>query len=349
LSGFIYRTFGKYDQTIEQAKRAIVIDPDVPFSYVNLSDAYRLLSRPAEAEAVFRQATERNAVFHFTLIARFDLAFVKGDKAQMEQAASIARKNPAAADLLSVKEGFVLAYSGRLKDARKKLQLAANLAREGGAQERAATIEATEALWEAFFGNSTEATRGATEALKASRARIVEYGAALALAISRQSSAAQTVVDELAKRFPEDTCVQTSYLPVLRARLALNQSVNGSESARAVKSLEVSEPYELGVPISQFAANFGALYPVYMRGEAYLDVKRGSEAAAEFQKLLDNRGIVVSDPIGALARLQLGRAWHAAGNDDRAKAAYRDFLALWKDADDSPVLRQAKAEFVKLQ
>ncbi|HTS64925.1 MAG TPA: protein kinase [Candidatus Acidoferrales bacterium] len=349
LSGLIYSAFGKYDQTVEQAKRAIAVDPDVPFSYVNLAGAYQFLGRLAEAEAVFRQASERNAVFHYTLVARFNLAFVKGDKAEMEQAASAARKNPAAADLLSVTEGFVLAYSGHLRDARKQWQLAAELARTRGAQGRAATIEVIQALWEAFFGNATEATRGATEAVKASRARIVEYGAALALAISRDSSAAQKLVDHLAGSFPEDTCIQTSYLPVLRARLALNQSVNGSESARAVKSLEVSAPYELGVPFSRFAAEFGALYPIYMRGEAYLDAKRGSEAAAEFQKILDHRGIVVSDPIGVLAHLQLGRAWHAAGNDDKAKAAYRDFLALWKDADDSPVLRQATAEYAKLQ
>jgi len=106
-----------------------------------------------------------------------------------------------------------------------------------------------------------------------------------------------------------------------------------------------------GVPLSRFAAEFGSLYPIYMRGEAYLDAKRGSEAAAEFQKILDNRGIVVRDPIGVLAHLQLGRAWHAVGNEDedKAKAAYRDFLALGKDADASPLLRQATAEYATLQ
>jgi tetratricopeptide (TPR) repeat protein len=349
LSGQILGVFGKYEQTIEQARRAIAVDPDVPFSYVNLASAYQRLARPADAEAIFRQAFERKAVFHYTLITRFDFAFVKGDQAGMEQAASAARNNPAAADLLSVKEGFVLAYSGRLSDARKKWQLAADLARKRGAQERAATIEVDEALWEAFFGNATEAMREANEALKASRARVVEYGAALALAIARESSTSLSLADHLARSFPEDTCVQTSYVPVLRARIALNRSVNGDESERAVKALEVSAPYEMGVPNSRFAADFGDLYPIFMRGEAYLDAKRGSEAAAEFQKILDNRGIVVSDPIGALARLELGRSWRAAGNDGKAKAAYSDFLALWKDADDSPILRQAKTEFATLQ
>jgi len=349
LSGQIFPVFGKYEQVIEQARRAIAVDPDVPFSYVNLVGAYQRIGRLPDAEAVFRQASERNAVFHYTLIARFDFAFVKGDQAEMERAANAARNNPAAADLISVKEAFVLAYSGRLNDARKKWQLAADLARKRGAQERAATIQVDEALWEAFFGNATQAKRVATEALKVSRARVVEYGAALALAISGESSAAQSLADHLAGSFPEDTCVQTSYVPVLRARLALNQSVKGSESERAVKSLEVSAPYEMGVPSSRFAADFGVLYPIYMRGEAYLDATRGSDAAAEFQKILDNRGKVTTDPIGAFAHLQLGRAWHAAGNDDKAKAAYRDFLALWKGADDSPVLRRATAEYARLQ
>jgi len=349
LSGSIYRAFGKYDQTIEQAKRAIAIDPDVPFSYVNLAGAYSELGRLAEAEAVFQQAAQRGVVFPFGLVSRFNLAFVKGDQTEMEQAANVARKNPVAADLLSVKESFVLAYSGRLRDARKKLQLAADLARKAGTQEKAATIEAIEALWEAFFGNEKEARMGATEALKASKARNVEYAAALALAISRDSSVAQKRVDDLAKRFPEDTCIQASYLPVLRARLALNQSVNGSESARALKSLEVAAPYELGTPISKVAAGFGALYPVYMRGEAYLDAKQGPEAAAEFQKILDHRGIVATDPIGALAHLQLGRAWYAVGDNDKAKTTYRDFFALWKDADpDVPILKSAKAEYSRL-
>jgi len=116
---------------------------------------------------MFRQAFERNAVFHYTLAARFNLAVAKGDQAEMEQAASVARKNPASADLLNVTEGFVLAYSGRLREARKKWQVAADLARKRGAHERAATIEVAEALWEAFYGNSTEATKGATEALSA--------------------------------------------------------------------------------------------------------------------------------------------------------------------------------------
>jgi hypothetical protein len=148
----------------------------------------------------------------------------------------------------------------------------------------------------------------------------------------------------LERRFPEDTSVRFSYLPVLRARLALNHG----DASLALTLLQAAIPYELGVPRSGVSALFGALYPVYVRGEAYLAAHQGVEAATEFRKILDHRGVVINDPIGALARLQLGRAFAMSGDMTRAKAAYQDFLSLWKDADpDIPILKQAKAEFAK--
>jgi tetratricopeptide (TPR) repeat protein len=148
------------------------------------------------------------------------------------------------------------------------------------------------------------------------------------------------------KRFPEDTAVRFSYLPVLRARLALD---NGS-SARAIEALHAAVPYELGAPSSAVHALYGALYPIYVRGEAYLAQGRGGEAVTEFQTILDHPGVVGSDPIGALAHLQLGRAYALSQDKTKAKSCYEDFLTLWKDADpDIPVLDQAKAEYAKLQ
>src|SRR5260370_4585680 len=147
------------------------------------------------------------------------------------------------------------------------------------------------------------------------------------------------------KRFAEDTGVRFSYLPALRARLALNHG----EPATAIELLQIAAPYELGVPRSAIHGNYGALYPIYVRGEAYLAAQRGAEAAAEFQKILDHSGIVVSDPIGALAHLQLGRAYVLSGDKAKAKSAYQDFLTLWKDADpDLPILKRAKREYAKL-
>jgi tetratricopeptide (TPR) repeat protein len=179
-----------------------------------------------------------------------------------------------------------------------------------------------------------------------SKTREVEYGAAFALALSGDSAESQTLANDLEKRFPEDTSVRFSYLPAVRALLALNHG----EPSKAIELLQIAVPYDLGAPRSSFHGFFGTLYPVYVRGEAYLAAHQGAQAAAEFQKILNHRGIVVSDPIGALAHLQLGRALALSGEKTKARTAYQDFLTLWKDADpDVPVLKQAKTEYAALQ
>jgi len=173
----------------------------------------------------------------------------------------------------------------------------------------------------------------------------VQYGAALALAMSGDSSRSRALADDLERNFPEDTSVRFNYLPTVRGLLALNHG----DPSRAIEVLQAAVPYELGTPRSNLQGYFGALYPVYVRGEAYLAAHQGSEAAHEFQKILDHRGIVVSDPIGALAHLQLARSYAVSGDKTKAKTAYHDFLTLWRNADaDIPILRQAKAEYAKL-
>ena len=155
----------------------------------------------------------------------------------------------------------------------------------------------------------------------------------------------KTMADDLDKNFPEDTLVQFNYLPSVQARLALNKG----DASGAIKSLEAATSYELGVSRAT-DLNWNAMIPVFVRGEAYLGSHQGSEAATEFQKILDHRGLVLNLPIGALAHLGLGRAYVLQGDTAKAKAAYQDFLTLWKDADpDIPVLQQAKAEYAKLQ
>ena len=174
----------------------------------------------------------------------------------------------------------------------------------------------------------------------------MEYGAAIALALAGDSSRAQTLANDLDERFGEDTSVRFAYLPDIRALVALNRR----SPSTALDLLESAAPYELGQPRSSIHGYFGALYPIYARGLAYLSAHQGAQAAVEFQRILDHRGIVVSDPIGALARLQLSRAFVLAGDKAKARSAYQDFLALWKDADpDTPILKQAKAEYAKLQ
>jgi eukaryotic-like serine/threonine-protein kinase len=168
----------------------------------------------------------------------------------------------------------------------------------------------------------------------------VLYGAGLSLALAGDAATARKLSDDLNERFPENTIVQFNYLPTLHAQLALKRN----DGAKAIQALQGAMPYELGV-----GGRF-PLCPAYVRGLAYLAVLHGSEAAIEFQKILDHRGIVVNEPIGALAHLQIARAYALQGDTAKARAAYQDFLTLWKDADpDIPILKQAKAEYAKLQ
>jgi len=223
------------------------------------------------------------------------------------------------------------------------------LARKAERRETEALYEADAAVREALFGNEFTARQRAGDALELSRSRDVEYGAASALSLSGDSSRSQTLTDDLSRRFPEDTIVRFTYLPTLRALLALNHS----QPSKAVELLQTAIPYEGGSPTtggSELLLGAFNLYPAYVRGLAYLAAHQGAEAAGEFQKILDHRGIVVSDPIGALAHLQLGRAYALSGDKTKAKSAYQDFLTLWKDADaDIPILKQAKAEYANLQ
>jgi eukaryotic-like serine/threonine-protein kinase len=346
LAGVIDPVLGRYEEAIHEATRAREIDPSFAIMYFVLAARHQALGRLEEAQNSFRMASEQGLEIPDFLLGKYDLAFLMDDKTEMERTFELARGNPSAEEWIANHAGSVLAYGGRLQEATKMSQQAEELAQRAGHKESAALYEAGAALWNGFFGKAPEARRTATAALALSNDRGVEYGAALTLALSGDSSRAQQLGGDLDRRFPEDVSVQFSYLPTLRARLALDRG----EPAKAVELLQKATPYELGTPRTALHANFGALYPVYMRGEAYLAEHRGPEAAAEFQKILDHRGIVVSDPIGALARLQLGRALALSGDVARAKAAYDDFLALWKHADPGlPILKQARAEYAKLQ
>jgi eukaryotic-like serine/threonine-protein kinase len=189
------------------------------------------------------------------------------------------------------------------------------------------------------FGNSTEAVQRAAAALALSKSRYVLCTGGQVSAMVGDDARAQAIANDLAKRFPEDTEVRFGCLPTLHAQLALSSN----DYARAIEVLEAAAPYELG-------SVDHALYPIFVRGETYLAAHKGSQAAVEFQKILDHRGIVLNGPIGALAHLQIGRAYVLQGDTAKAKAAYQDFLTLWKDADaDIPVLIAAKAEYAKLK
>jgi tetratricopeptide (TPR) repeat protein len=206
-------------------------------------------------------------------------------------------------------------------------------------------IEVGPALWDGFFGNTSAATKRAIEAANLSQDRDVEYGAAFALALAGESERSQALAKDLDQRFPQDSAVQSLYLPPIRALVALKAGA----PSKAVDSLRVSLPYDRGLPPAAAPFFIGPLYTTYVRGLAYLNARQGREAAEQFQKVVDARTIVVSDPAGALAHLQLGRALVLSGDKVGAKSAYQRFLDLWKDADpDIPVFIQAKKEFAAL-
>jgi len=346
LSGFIYPASGRYEKSIEESQKVIEIDPDAVFGYDIPSSDYVALERMDEAEKAIGIGTARKLESPQFIAQRYDIAFVKGDSAGMDREVSLAKAGPGGEARIANHEAFALAYTGHLQQARQMSRNAVEVAEQAAHRERAGILEAGAALREAFFGNRAAAKESGKAALGLSKDREVEYGAGLALAISGDSSLSLTLAQDLEKRFPEDTSVRFSYLPVLQAMLALNQG----KPSKALELLQVAGPYELGSQRSSFFGLFGNLYPIYARGEAYLAAHRGVEAAAEFRKILGHRGIVISDPIGALARLQLARAYLMSGDRTNARSAYEDFLKLWKDADTSiPILKEAKAEFTQVR
>ncbi len=345
LAGFIYPASGKYEKAVEESRKAIEIDPDFAVGYTLLAGNSVELDRFKDGEDALRRAVDRNLDTPEDMVQSFDLAFLNGDKAEMARELGLAAGKSGAEYWMSDHQAFVLAYSGHLQEAKRMSQHSADLANQLSLRERAALSNAGIAIVEALFGDSSAAKRDALLAMPFTKDREVEYGVALALSLAREPVQAQKLTDDLEQRYPQDTAVRFSYLPTLHAVLAMNRG----DPAKAIESLQIAAPFELGTQRSTFHGNFGALYPIYMRGNAYLANHQGNQAIAEFQKVLGHRGIVVSDPIGALARLQLGRAYALNGDNARAKAAYQDFLFLWHDADpDIPILKQAKAEYSRL-
>lgn len=346
LVGIILPVLGRYERAVAEGQKTLELNPDFAIAYKTLAFAYTELDRVAEAEATLRRAAERGLVSPDLIVLRYDLAFLRGNGAEMARLAASDLSTSGADDLMAEHEALTMAHSGRLLDATGRARRAVELAHQMAQPERAAQFEVSLAVWNALFGNFLEARQQAATALALSGKRDIAYGAAFALAVAGDAAQAQTITDGLERLYPEDTSVRFSYVPVLRAQLALRDGA----PAKAVDSLQAATAYELGMPPSSFGAFLGAMYPVYVRGQAYLAAGQGAKAAAEFEKILKHRGVVVSDPIGALTHLQLGRARALSGDVVRAKSAYQTFLSLWAGADaDVPVLQQAKAEYARLR
>jgi eukaryotic-like serine/threonine-protein kinase len=343
--GVVYQTLGQYDKSLAEFREAMRLSSSDSLNYGNLATGYVHLNKRDEAKAAADEALSKNLDSADLRLELYQLAFMNNDAAGMEQQVAWAMGKPGKENLMLYEQAATAAYAGKLASAREFSRQAATSAGGAGEKEMQAGCEAAAALWEALYGNGAEARKHAASTLAISNGRDAQYVAALALALAGDTARAQALADDLDKRFPEDTVVRFNYLPTIRAQLAL--AAPGG-AAKAVESLSVTAPYELGVPgSSTFWTN---LYPVYVRGEALLAEGKGAEAAAEFQKIVDWPGVVVNEPIGALARLGLARAYALSGDAPKARAAYDDFFKLWKAADvQAPVLIQAQAEYSKLQ
>jgi tRNA A-37 threonylcarbamoyl transferase component Bud32/Flp pilus assembly protein TadD len=346
LASQVYRSIGQFERSAAESRKAIELKAGLAIVHFELAVSLSYLGRFAEARQVLAAARRKGFDIDEFLMLGHDLAFVSGNREQMKSIVEQARGRSVAENWISESEARALAWTGRLREARSVTERAVEQARHGGQPERGGLWRAGAAVREALFGNAREAAAEAIGALELSTDREVEYAAAFALATAGDSARGEALAGEMERRYPDDTAVRFNYLPVVRARLALNRG----DTERAYQFLELAVPLEMGIHRSSVIGRFGALYPVYLRGEAHLAARRGLDAAAEFRKIIAHPGVVVSDPVGVLARLQLARALSLAGDRPGARAAYRDFLTLWKDADaDIPILQKAREEYAGLR
>ena len=342
MLGYVSAALGNWEKALEEFREALRLEPNYVANYLNLGGTYTVLNRLTEAEAVYKQAEERKLENEFLLQNRYFLAFLKGDTAQMAKLVSAAMDKAGAEDLLLAAQADTEGWYGKLKNAHELTRRAMDSAQHNDAKESAAAYQAAAGLREVESGNRQQARAEANAALKLAPNRDVRVMAALTLARAGDTAGAEKLAAELDKAFPLDTLVQRYWLPTIRAGVALERK----DPNRAIELLKVESTIEL----SDLTGNLAIfMSPAYVRGEAYLTLHDGNRAAAEFQKFIDYRGLVVNFPWGALARLGLARAYAMQGDTAKAKAGYKDFLTLWKDADpDIPILKEAKAEYAKL-
>jgi DNA-binding winged helix-turn-helix (wHTH) protein/tetratricopeptide (TPR) repeat protein len=342
----IYSDLGNFEKALEEAREAVRLEPNSGNNLQALCFVYIDLNRLDEAEAVVKQAEERKVESEELLAARYELAFLKGDTAQMARVVSAAMGKPGMEEMALARQAATEGWYGRLRNARELMLHLDGSVERNDAKGTAGTFQSNAALIEVQSGYTERAKADSYAAIKLERARrgaqpneLVLINAALSLALAGDTAGAERLAAELDRYFPLDTLVQRFLLPVLRAAVAVQRK----DPKRAIELLQVTRPIELSdrdLP----------LFPAYLRGEAYLMLHDGNAAAAEFQKFLDHRGLVRSISWGVLAQLQIGRAYALSGDKVKANAAYQDFLILWKNADpDIPILKQAKVEYAKLQ
>jgi serine/threonine protein kinase/tetratricopeptide (TPR) repeat protein len=332
ILGFEYGVLGKHERSIEEFRKAQQLDPGQSLPYAGLMEGYMRMERFADATSVFEEAKAHRVEVGEVELLRYSLAFLEGDKETMEKQATVLSNEPGLAIPLLSAQSNTAAYFGHLKVARELAGRATEMALRAKDPMHAASKESDAARREVLFGNAAEARRHVVEAAKLGGEPQTE------LVLAADAAEAAKMVDSIEGQFPPDSYVYKVRVPELRGAIELKRG----NPARALEILTPFAIYDEGWLENYMFA--------YVRGEAYLLANRGEEAASEFRKIIDHRGVVASAPYGVRARLELARAYVLEGDSGKARAAYQDFLALWKDADpDIPILKQAKAEYAKLQ
>jgi DNA-binding winged helix-turn-helix (wHTH) protein/tetratricopeptide (TPR) repeat protein len=336
-----YGFIGQYEKALAECQEALRLDPDNGINYGNLSGVFLNLERLEEAKSTLDQAAAHKINGSALAPEFYSIAFLQGSSAEMAAQMSSAAGRPGIEDALLSAQSDTEAYFGRVRQAREFSRRAVDSAIRSGLQETAALWEVEAALRDAEFGENVEAKRSVADALRRAPGKNVMVLGAIALARIGETTKAKEMANRLRESYPSNTQLKIYWLPVIQATIELR-----GDFSQTLAALEPAAPYELAQPSPN---QWGTLYPVYLRGQAYLLAHNGAAAAAEFQKVIDHSGIVVNFVTGALAHLELARAYVVAGEEEKARRAYQDFLTLWKDADrDNPLFLRAKTEYEKL-
>jgi eukaryotic-like serine/threonine-protein kinase len=329
-------SYGQFEKAIPLANEFSRLEPNAPFGYEHAAASYMGLNRLEEARTVLQKAVDAKADNLFIHDALFQLAFLNGDADGIQRQLKWAEGKPSEYLLFNDTANTAAAH-GQMQKAGELIQRSVQVTERMGFKGTTADTQAAWAVTLAEVGNDSKARELAASSSALAHGRSNMAPVAVALAMTGDSSRAQAIADDLGRRFPDDTILHQVTIPCVHALIEMKKAPDV-----AVQALQSATPYELG--------NGQGLLPIYIRGQAYLQAKRGTEAAAEFQKMVDHRGIAPTQPEHSLAKLGLGRAYVISGDTSKARAAYQDFLALWKDADsDLPILKEAKAEYAKLQ
>ena len=328
--------YGQFEKAIPLANEFTRLEPNAPFGYFHAALPYMALNRPEEAQSLMQRAVDAKADNLFAHSLMYQLAFLNGDADGMQRQMKWSEGKPGEYLLLN-EAATVAAAHGQMQKAGEFMQRSVQVSDRLGFKGTTADTQAHWAVTQAEVGNASKARELDASSSASVHGRGNMGSVAVALAITGDGSRSQTIMDDLGHRFPVDTILHQVNIPCVRALIELNRKA----PEKAIEALQAATPYELGT--SQ------RLFPIYVRGLAYLQGKRGAEAAAEFQKIVDHRGIAPTAPEHSLAKLGLGRAYVMTGDTAKARAAYQDFLALWKDADpDVPILKEAKTEYGQL-